>query len=199
MVAGWCRVRGGLARPVPRTNDHAVCSDSGGDIPCTWSMMHLPLSRGATALLRHRRPHREAPDRRLRRLCHHSRSRSGRPELYLPRSWTDDPERCWTARIPQHRRFELARPPILRPLASPSPRSRQMPPTGRTPYGTWQRLSCGSGAARAITDAVAQADPERPPVFQAGGGVELDASRPRRAAGGTWTSCLDGLSERLTE
>lgn len=34
-------------------------------------------------------------------------------ELYLPKSWTDAPERCRTARIPQHRRFstknELAR------------------------------------------------------------------------------------------
>lgn len=197
MVARWCRVRGGSPGQSRERMTMPCVVNSGGDSPCTWSMTHLPLSRGATALLRHRRPHREAPDRRLRRLCHHSRSRSGRPELYLPRSWTDDPERCWTARIPQHRRFELARPPILRTLASPG--SRQMPPTGRTPYGTWQRLSCGSGAARAITDAVAQADPERPPVFQAGSGVELDASRPRRAAGGTWTSCLDGLSERLTE
>lgn len=39
-------------------------------------------------------------------------------ELYLSKSWTDDPERCRAARIPQHCRFatknELARTMVLR-------------------------------------------------------------------------------------
>ncbi|MFI5633455.1 transposase [Streptomyces sp. NPDC051664] len=41
-------------------------------------------------------------------------------ELYLSKSWTDDPERCRAARIPQHCRFgtknELARTMVLRAL-----------------------------------------------------------------------------------
>lgn len=46
-------------------------------------------------------------------------------ELYLPRSWTDDPDRCRTARIPEHRSFatkpELARAMVLRALGSALP------------------------------------------------------------------------------
>lgn len=33
ILAGWCRVWGGFARPVPRRSDRAVCSDSGGPGP----------------------------------------------------------------------------------------------------------------------------------------------------------------------
>ncbi|GAA1017598.1 hypothetical protein GCM10009564_55380 [Streptomyces thermogriseus] len=44
-------------------------------------------------------------------------------ELYLPKSWTDDRERCQAARVPDDRGFqtkgELARDMILRALASP--------------------------------------------------------------------------------
>ncbi|MDN3272574.1 IS701 family transposase [Streptomyces sp. MA15] len=46
-------------------------------------------------------------------------------ELYLPKSWTEDRERCRTARIPDEREFatkgELARHMVLRALASPLP------------------------------------------------------------------------------
>jgi len=46
-------------------------------------------------------------------------------ELYLPKSWTEDPERCRTARIPEHRPFatknELARTMVLRAQAGPLP------------------------------------------------------------------------------
>jgi SRSO17 transposase len=46
-------------------------------------------------------------------------------ELYLPKSWTEDRERCRTARIPDEREFatkgELARHMALRALASPLP------------------------------------------------------------------------------
>lgn len=56
-------------------------------------------------------------------------SRRGRAlvdrELYLPRSWSDDRERCRTARIPEERGFatkpELARGLVLRALASALP------------------------------------------------------------------------------
>ncbi|MFE3854537.1 IS701 family transposase [Streptomyces griseorubiginosus] len=46
-------------------------------------------------------------------------------ELYLPKSWTDDRERCRAAKIPDERTFatkpELARTMVLRALASPLP------------------------------------------------------------------------------
>ncbi|MFJ2021900.1 IS701 family transposase [Streptomyces nodosus] len=46
-------------------------------------------------------------------------------ELYLPKSWTDDRERCRAARVPDERTFatkgDLARDMILRTLASPLP------------------------------------------------------------------------------
>ncbi|GAB2473909.1 IS701 family transposase [Streptomyces incanus] len=46
-------------------------------------------------------------------------------ELYLPKSWTDDRERCQAARIPDERTFatkgDLARDMIRRALASPLP------------------------------------------------------------------------------
>jgi SRSO17 transposase len=46
-------------------------------------------------------------------------------ELYLPRSWTDEPDRCRTARIPESRSFatkpELARAMVLRALDSALP------------------------------------------------------------------------------
>ncbi|WP_107489964.1 IS701 family transposase [Streptomyces sp. JV178] len=46
-------------------------------------------------------------------------------ELYLPKSWTEDRERCRTARVPEEREFatkgELARHMVLRALASPLP------------------------------------------------------------------------------
>ncbi|KOG64694.1 transposase [Streptomyces griseoflavus] len=46
-------------------------------------------------------------------------------ELYLPRSWTEDPARCRAARVPADRRFatkiELARALVLRALASALP------------------------------------------------------------------------------
>ncbi|WP_251091586.1 IS701 family transposase [Streptomyces sp. Caat 7-52] len=46
-------------------------------------------------------------------------------ELYLPKSWTDDRERCRAAKIPDERDFatkpELARAMVLRALASPLP------------------------------------------------------------------------------
>ncbi|MEF9902169.1 IS701 family transposase [Streptomyces sp. P9-A2] len=46
-------------------------------------------------------------------------------ELYLPKSWTEDRERCRTARVPDQREFatkgELARHMVLRALASPLP------------------------------------------------------------------------------
>ncbi|GAA2657257.1 hypothetical protein GCM10009864_24390 [Streptomyces lunalinharesii] len=46
-------------------------------------------------------------------------------ELYLPKSWTEDRERCRTAKVPDEREFatkgELARHMVLRALASPLP------------------------------------------------------------------------------
>uniref|UniRef100_UPI0038D5113D IS701 family transposase n=1 Tax=Streptomyces europaeiscabiei TaxID=146819 RepID=UPI0038D5113D len=46
-------------------------------------------------------------------------------ELYLPKSWTGDPDRCRAARIPEERGFatkgELARRVVLRALASALP------------------------------------------------------------------------------
>ncbi|WP_269785641.1 transposase [Streptomyces buecherae] len=46
-------------------------------------------------------------------------------EPYLPKSWTEDRERCRTARVPDEREFatkgELARHTVLRALASPLP------------------------------------------------------------------------------
>ncbi|MFF7980620.1 transposase [Streptomyces sp. NPDC007901] len=46
-------------------------------------------------------------------------------ELYLPKSWTDDRERCRAAKIPDERGFatkpELARAIVLRARASPLP------------------------------------------------------------------------------
>lgn len=46
-------------------------------------------------------------------------------ELYLPKSWTEDRERCRTARVPDEQEFatrgELARHMVLRALASPLP------------------------------------------------------------------------------
>jgi len=46
-------------------------------------------------------------------------------ELYLPKSWTDDHERCRAAKVPDGRGFatkpELARAMVLRALASPLP------------------------------------------------------------------------------
>jgi SRSO17 transposase len=46
-------------------------------------------------------------------------------ELYLPKSWTDDRERCRAARVPDDRVFatknDLARAMVLRALASPLP------------------------------------------------------------------------------
>ncbi|WP_052412090.1 IS701 family transposase [Streptomyces mutabilis] len=46
-------------------------------------------------------------------------------ELYLPKSWTDDRERCRAAKVPDERGFatkpELARVMVLRALASPLP------------------------------------------------------------------------------
>ncbi|MFD8079953.1 IS701 family transposase, partial [Streptomyces sp. NPDC059718] len=46
-------------------------------------------------------------------------------ELYLPRSWTDDPQRCRAAKVPEDRAFatkgELAKTMVVRALASPLP------------------------------------------------------------------------------
>lgn len=46
-------------------------------------------------------------------------------ELHLPESWTDEPEHCHAARVPEHRRFaaknELARTMVLRAQAGPLP------------------------------------------------------------------------------
>ncbi|MFC7264644.1 IS701 family transposase [Streptomyces lutosisoli] len=46
-------------------------------------------------------------------------------ELYLPKSWTEDRERCRAAKVPDEREFatkgELARHMVLRALASPLP------------------------------------------------------------------------------
>nr|WP_234441733.1 IS701 family transposase [Streptomyces sp. WM6386] len=46
-------------------------------------------------------------------------------ELYLPKSWTEDRERCRTAKVPDEREFatkgQLARHMVLRALASPLP------------------------------------------------------------------------------
>ncbi|WUV38829.1 transposase [Streptomyces sp. NBC_01483] len=46
-------------------------------------------------------------------------------DLYLPKSWTEDRERCRTAKVPDEREFatkgELARHMVLRALASPLP------------------------------------------------------------------------------
>ncbi|WP_043485738.1 IS701 family transposase [Streptomyces olivaceus] len=46
-------------------------------------------------------------------------------ELYLPKSWTDDPERCRAAKVPEERQFAtkgvLAQTLVLRALASPLP------------------------------------------------------------------------------
>ncbi|WP_371100909.1 IS701 family transposase [Streptomyces sp. PU_AKi4] len=54
----------------------------------------------------------------------HGRAPADR-ELYLPKSWTDDRERCRAAKIPDERVFatkpELARAMVLRALASPLP------------------------------------------------------------------------------
>ncbi|MER6625214.1 transposase [Streptomyces sp. NPDC000931] len=54
----------------------------------------------------------------------HGRALADR-ELYLPKSWTDDRERCRAAKIPDERVFatepELARTMVLRALASPLP------------------------------------------------------------------------------
>ncbi|MFD8229265.1 transposase [Streptomyces massasporeus] len=66
------------------------------------------------------------PDRRLRRLRLRPRPGSGRPRaLHLPKSWTENRERCRTARVPDERDFatkgELARRMVLRALASTLP------------------------------------------------------------------------------
>lgn len=64
-------------------------------------------------------------------------------ELYLPRSWTDDPERCRAARIPARRGFatknELARTMVLQALASPLPVAWI---TADAAYGQDSRFRC---------------------------------------------------------
>jgi hypothetical protein len=54
-----------------------------------------------------------------------SRGRAVDRELYLPKSWTQDRERCRLARVPEEREFatkgQLARHMVLRALASPLP------------------------------------------------------------------------------
>ncbi len=46
-------------------------------------------------------------------------------ELYLPKSWTPDPDRCAAAKIPEQREFatkgDLAKAMVVRALASPLP------------------------------------------------------------------------------
>ncbi|MEU9663875.1 IS701 family transposase [Streptomyces chartreusis] len=65
-------------------------------------------------------------------------------ELYLPKSWTDDRERCCAAKIPDERAFatkgELAKVMVLRALASPLPIAwvTAMPPTARS--GRFRRM-----------------------------------------------------------
>ncbi|WP_128437475.1 IS701 family transposase, partial [Streptomyces cyaneus] len=65
-------------------------------------------------------------------------------ELYLPKSWTNDAERCRSAKIPAGRGFstkgELARAMILRALASPLPIAWV---TGDCAYGQeWRMRRC---------------------------------------------------------
>ncbi|MFI5689499.1 IS701 family transposase [Streptomyces sp. NPDC051636] len=71
------------------------------------------------------RPHRELSDWRVHRLRHHTWTRPGDRELYLPKSWTDDRDRCRAAHIPDERAFatkpDLAKAMVLRAIASPLP------------------------------------------------------------------------------
>ncbi|MBT2398247.1 transposase [Streptomyces sp. ISL-100] len=63
------------------------------------------------------------------------------PDLYLPKSWTEDRERCRAARIPDDRDFatrnDLARDMIPRALDSPLPIARV---TADCPYGQDSRF-----------------------------------------------------------
>ena len=62
-------------------------------------------------------------------------------ELCLPKSWTEDRERCRTAKVPEEREFatkgELARHMVLRALASPLPIARV---TADSAYGQDNRF-----------------------------------------------------------
>ncbi|MFI2507360.1 IS701 family transposase [Streptomyces sp. NPDC018972] len=92
------------------------------------------LSRGPAPVLRNRRPDRESPRggapsqsgvfAAYAYAFAHGRTLVDR-ELYLPKSWTEDRERCRTARVLDEREFaakgELARHIALRALASPLP------------------------------------------------------------------------------
>nr|WP_309147829.1 transposase [Streptomyces sp. NTH33] len=86
-------------------------------------------------MLRYRRPHRESPGggtpSRIGVFAAYATTR-GRAlvdrELYLPKSWTDDRDRCRAAHIPDERIFatkpDLAKTMVLRAIASPLPIAR---------------------------------------------------------------------------
>ncbi len=77
-------------------------------------------------------------------------------ELYLPKSWTDDRERCRAAKIPDERTFatkpELAKEMVLRALASPLPiagscRREDRPSASRRRHRLLGRQPCGEWPA----------------------------------------------------
>nr|WP_225891302.1 transposase [Streptomyces dioscori] len=121
-LLSWCRqdpdqlggLRDGAARAAGR------CPDRGRH--------RLPqerhrFRRGAEAVFRHRRPHGELP------VFAAYTSAKGRAlvdrELYLPKSWTEDADRCRAARIPEGKSFafkpKLARAMVRRALNSALP------------------------------------------------------------------------------
>lgn len=55
---------------------------------------------GAASVHRHRGPDRERSGRRVRLLRHHGRAHLIDREVYLPASWTDDPDRLAAAGVP---------------------------------------------------------------------------------------------------
>ncbi|MFE7357188.1 IS701 family transposase [Streptomyces sp. NPDC057543] len=109
-------------------------------------------------------------------------------ELYLPKSWTEDRERCRAARVPDDRVFatkgELARTIILRALASPLPIGwvTADSPTARTPTSaaswkstssptSWLSRSPSRSTARASTTSSAR------PCPKPGSGCPQEAAR----------------------
>lgn len=70
-----------------------------------------PLGRGVPSVLGDRGPGRELPDRGVLDLCHSAGRTLIDRELYLPKSWTDDRDRCAQAGVPTEREF--ATKPLL--------------------------------------------------------------------------------------
>ena len=116
-------------------------------------------------------------------------------ELYLPRSWTDDPDRCQAAGVPDHVGFatkpELATPMIARALDAGSRR-----PGSPATRSTAATRSCGP-RWRPAGSATSSRSPATTDVT-AGGDTSAPTPWSRRSRRGPGSSCRPARAPRAT-